>query len=89
MAITILEQKKRQQYLIIILAVVISAIILVVWQGFLSEKVVAPDQVLLPKKTVKINFEVLKDPQLEKLKPLEELPVFQGKPGRENPFSPY
>lgn len=92
MAITIFQQKKRQQYLIMVLVIVILAIIFVVWQGFLSGGMITLTEQKVPliQKEIKINFDVLKDPQLENLQPLEELPLPQEEEfGRENPFVPY
>jgi hypothetical protein len=47
-----------------------------------------PELIYQPAK-IKINFELLKAPFLKELLPYEEIKPFEGKIGRENPFSPY
>lgn len=101
MAIVFLQQKKIQKGLVLvfILALLITAI--VVWQGFFGkEREVYTTETIIPfQKEVKIDFETLKNPILQKLqpfleiKPIEEIPLVEGEPaeegGRENPFIPY
>jgi len=38
---------------------------------------------------IEIDFEVLRDPFLEVLQPLEPFPPFEEEAGRENPFVPF
>lgn len=100
MPIVFEKQKKTQRNLIFILLGVFLIIIIVLWQGFFKkeEEEILPVSIIFPKKEVKINFEILKNPLLEKLQPFSEITPFEeiippkGKPekvGRENPFIPY
>jgi hypothetical protein len=90
MAITFIEPKRRKYYLILLLIVVAIGILFLIWNLFFLK---APQPSLPAKPTpppeIKINFDTLKNPILEKLQPFEYIPLFEEKPGRENPFSPY
>lgn len=91
MAIEFLQAQKRQRYLILILTLIICAGLLVVWLGFFkgSAPVV---QVAAPKATqpkIEINWDALKDAQLETLQSFQPVPDFKDKTGRENPFTSY
>jgi len=102
MPIVFEKQKKTQRNLILILSGVLLITIIVLWQGFFKKeegKEIIPESIILPKKEIKINFEILKNPRLEKLQlfsdiePFKETPPPKGKPeeklGRENPFLSY
>lgn len=96
MAFTFLQQKKKQKKLILILVAVTCAILVVVWQGFLKEeKPVLPSITEVPTTPkIEINWQILKDPRLEKLQPFEKIKPFEeitpeGEIGRENPFVPF
>lgn len=92
MAITFLEEKKREKYLLIALAGVIILIGFVLWYGFFYIPAVPP-QITKPTeptaKRIKIDWDVLKNPGLDELQILEEIPSFKEPIGRENPFLPY
>ncbi|PJB99228.1 MAG: hypothetical protein CO077_02850 [Candidatus Nealsonbacteria bacterium CG_4_9_14_0_8_um_filter_35_12] len=88
MPIAFIEPKRRQQYLILLLIVVVLGILFLVWNYFLA-KPLPPVFPPVPPSEIKINFEILKNPILEKLQPFEKIPPFEEKPGRENPFTPY
>ncbi len=101
MAITFLKQQKIQKSLIFIFTAVILITIIVIWQGFFKKETeVLPEEIFLPlRKEIKINFEIFKNPVLEKLQPFTEIEPFketisvegeiEEKLGRENPFLPY
>lgn len=101
MAIVFLQQKKVQKKLILIFFLVLLITAVIIWQGFFKEgkKVYTTETLIFPQKEIKINFEILENPILQKLqlfpeiKPLEETPVAEGKlpekAGRENPFTSY
>lgn len=91
MAITFFQQRKKQRYLILAFILIILVVLLLVWQFFLLEKPKPKPKIIEGPKPaeIKINFEVLKDPILEGLQPFEEIPPFEEKVGRENPFIPY
>lgn len=93
MAITFLEKRKRLQYLFPVLGIAILIMIIILWQGFFAKK--APE--IIPSefpaepviKKPKIDFEILKSPQLEELQLFEKIPPYEEEIGRENPFIPY
>ena len=92
MAITFLEKTKRQRNLIYIFIAVVLITSLTIWLGFLKPK--KPSEEVIPPistEKIEIDFEVLKNPFLEKLQIFEGLPQLpsEGKIGRENPFIPY
>ena len=95
MVITFAKERKRQQYLILILLLVVFGIAAVLWWGFFKEEGVGTpvaSPILTPLK-VEINWETLKDPQLQELQSFEEITSFEEdggeEVGRKNPFTPY
>ena len=88
MAITFIEPKRKQQYLILLLIVIVLGVSFLVWNYFLA-KPALPVSKPTPPAEIKINFEILKNPILEKLQPFEKIPPFEEGIGRENPFTPY
>jgi len=90
MAITFIQEKKKQRYLLVILGAVVLSTLAVIWWSFSGGEMpqpAVPQIVSLPE--VVINFDVLKSPQLEELQAFEEIPAFEDKIGRNNPFTPY
>lgn len=85
------KQKKKQKLLLGLVGLVVLAIAGVVYFGFFRKeeegivKIVPVSSV----KEIKVDFNVLDNPLLEKIKPFEKIPEFDGKIGRENPFIPY
>lgn len=73
MAITFLEKRKRLRYLFPILAIIILINAIVIWRGFFSEEKgeILPVIEEKPVKKIEIDFQVLKNPFLEELQPLE------------------
>jgi hypothetical protein len=92
MAITFLQEKSRQKHLFLILVLVIFGIILIVWWGFFRGNEKIPSGLVptfLTPKEISIDWEVLKNPQLDELEVFEEISPLSGESGRENPFTPY
>lgn len=91
MAIEFLKAQKRQRYLILILTLAICAILLVVWWGFLRTPAPAMPVAssLLDQPKIEINWATLKDAGLGELKIFEQIPAFEDKAGRGNPFTSY
>ncbi len=92
MAIVFLQERKTQKNLIFIFGIVLIITVFVIWQGFFKKEKTATffEEVLtLPRKEVKINFEIFKDPLLEKLQSFTEISPLKETPGRENPFISY
>ncbi len=92
MAITFQEQIKRQKRLIFIfLGVLVAAGIFIgVWYFYMQQET-STEEVFIQQhfKKIKIDFEVLDNPLLKELQPIEKIPDFEGELGRENPFVPY
>ena len=88
MAITFIEPKRKKYYLILLLIVVVIGVLFLIWNYFFL-KAPPPPVKPTPPPEIKINFDTLKNPILEKLQPFEYIPLFEEKPGRENPFVPY
>ncbi|MBM3250952.1 MAG: hypothetical protein FJZ07_01840 [Candidatus Nealsonbacteria bacterium] len=90
MAITFIKEKKKQKYFILVFGAILLIILAILYIGFFrEEKTVAPIEPLFIKKTITINFDILKSPALTELQPFEEIPLFEGEKGKENPFIPY
>jgi len=102
MAIVFLQERKTQKNLIFIFGIVMLITAFVIWQEFFrkgEETSFIEGVQTFPKKEVKINFEIFKNPILGKLQPFTEISPFkvtpsaEGKPaekiGRENPFLSY
>ena len=99
MAITFLKERKRQKYLLWVLLTLLFVALIIILYGFLNKR----NHIFLTKKSVhslpviKINFNVLKDPKLQKLHSFKEIPLEKEgengnkkiKIGRENPFIPF
>ncbi|MDP2926687.1 MAG: hypothetical protein Q8N65_00905 [bacterium] len=88
MAIVFSEQKKRQQYLILVFTIVILATAIVFWFGVFKKPTESPPLPSLSIRKVEINFKVFDQPLLSELELFEEVPVFEGAFGRNNPFLP-
>ena len=88
MAITFgVHQKKEKKQIIIIAALIIVGALVVMF-------IIKRQPALLPVETSnptgpEINLEVLSDERIKGLQPFEEIPIFEGEVGRENPFLPY
>lgn len=102
MAIVFLQERKTQKNLIFIFGIVLIITAFVIWQEFFKkgkETSFVEGVQTFSKKEVKINFEIFKNPILEKLQPFTEIGPFkatlpaeekpEGKLGRENPFLSY
>ena len=102
MAIVFFQEKKTQKNLIFIFGIVLMITVFVIWQGYFKkekETSFVEGVRTFSKKEVKINFEIFKNPILEKLQPFTEISPFLATPpagekpevklGRENPFLPY
>ncbi|MFH1462397.1 MAG: hypothetical protein ABIG08_01765 [bacterium] len=90
MAISFLQERKTQKNLILVFVAILLIIILIIWQGFLKKESSGPE--VFPTiyyKEIKIDFESLKSPLLEKFQQFLEISPFSGDSGRENPFISY
>jgi len=102
MAIVFLQEKKTQKNLIIIFIIVMAITVFVIWRGLFkkNESALPVEELqIFPKKEVKINFNVFKNPILAELQIFTEIIPFKEttstqtkipeKLGRENPFISY
>jgi len=88
MAITFGIHQKKEKKQIIIIAILVVVGILVVMFIKKWQPASLPVEMSNPAGP-KINWETLSDERIENLQPFEEIPVFEGEVGRENPFLPY
>lgn len=90
MAISFIKEKRKQGYLVAVFGAVILIIVIVIYAGFFKkETVLAPAEPLFIKKTISINFDILRNPVLKEFYSFEEIPPYEGEKGRENPFLQY
>lgn len=90
MAIAFIKEKRKQKYLLLVCGVSVLVMIIIIYGGFFrKEKIATPVEPLFIKKTIFINFDVLRNPTLKEFYPFEEISPFEGEKGRENPFLPY
>ena len=91
MAIVFLEKTKRQRYLIIVFLIVILIASFIIWRGFFVKEKPPEEVISKPKREIKIDFEILKNPVLEGFQPVEKIIPLgpEIEIGRENPFLPY
>lgn len=84
---------RKQKYLMAIFGLAIVGIIFVVWWGFLKgEGELTPPaetSAVSEFKKVKIDWQLLEDPQLAEFSLFEEVLPHEGEIGRDNPFIPY
>ncbi len=87
---TFLQKRRIQKYLTLLLLVVVLITIIVLWNGFFRKKPFDIDEeMLMKKREINIDFQLLKSPFLENLQPYEEIILSEEKIGRENPFLLY
>ena len=88
--VTPFQAKKKQRYLIVILILAILGAVFLIWYKFLSKRSSTPR--VLPEKPpeININFDVLKNPILDKLTSFEGIPPFKPEDaGRSDPLQLY
>ncbi len=89
---TFIRQGKKQKRLILVFIAVVLITVFVFGQVIIKRsrpKTEGPGPVLPLLRKVEIDFRVLESPILKELKPFEQIPAFQERKGRENPFVPY
>jgi len=89
MAIVFVEKEKRQKYLIYIFLGLILITTIVVLRGRRPPEEVSEELILKPVRKIEIDFEVLKNPFLKELQPIEKIEPLTEGIGRQNPFVPY
>lgn len=89
MAIIFPKEKKRLKLLFWIFGILVILAVLLSLNFVFKEEVPEPKATIKRPREVKINFEILQDPRLEKLQTFEEILPFEEEIGRENPFLPY
>ena len=88
MAITFGVHRKKEKKQIIIIAILVVVGVLVVMFIMKLQPASLPVEMSNPEGP-EINWETLSDERIKNLQPFEEIPVFEGEVGRENPFLPY
>lgn len=91
MPISLLEQKNKNKLLMPILAGIVLITLIIIFGGFLKKpKISSPaEEIKIFSPKININWEILKNPILDKLEPFEIIPPLPGSHGRKNPFLPY
>jgi len=87
MAIIFLEKKQRQRYLVIALVGIIVLVPVLVWRVFLKPPEAGPPPIIAQPPKIEIDYEILKNPDLQELQTLEAIEPFENGIGRENPFT--
>ena len=88
MAITFGVHRKKEKKQAIIIAVLVVVGVLVVMFIMKRQPASLPLEMSNPAGP-EINWEALYNQRIKDLQPFEEIPVFEGEVGRENPFLPY
>ena len=87
MEISIQSQRNRLKFLVPVLGLIILITILVFWRGLFLGK--GPERIIINSPAeIKINFNILKSQDVADLEEFEQIPSFEGTPGKENPFLP-
>jgi len=91
MAIVFLEKTKRQEYLIYAFSILILIAVFILWKGYFAKEKIPEEIILRPVRKIEIDFEILENPLLKELQPIEKIIPLEAevKIGRENPFEPY
>ncbi len=92
MAITFSQEKRKNNFKVLILVIVLLTTFFVIWKIFFADKNTShPEnfsEALSPQK-IEIDIEALNNPVLKDMQSFAGSPDFDGKVGRENPFTPY
>jgi len=88
MAVNFVEKKRKQQYLLFAVLGVLAVAFVILWFGYFNKPVQAPppEEIVISKKTIVINYDILENPVLKALVPFVETPLYEGDLGKENPF---
>jgi len=89
MAIIFIEKTKKQKYLIYIFLLLVLITVFIVWKGYFLKEKPLGEIIFKPTKKIKIDFNILKNPALNQLQPIEKIKPIEIGVGRENPFIPY
>jgi hypothetical protein len=88
MAVNFKEKKKKQQYMLFIALGVVAVTLAILWFGYFRKPIVAPtpEEIIIDKKNIVIDYSILENPILDILVPFQETPLYEGVLGKENPF---
>ena len=87
MAIIFQKKEKKEKKLILIFIVLILIMAIIVWWGFFRKIEIPYEEPLVPpRKEIRVNFEVLRDPILGRFEPFTKIEPFEQEIGRKNPF---
>ena len=90
MAVDFREKRKKQQYLVLVVLGVLIVSGAVLYFGYFRspKEAVVSGPAFVPRKDIKINYEILESPILNLLDNFPETPEFEGELGKDNPFLP-
>ncbi len=88
MAVNFIEKKRKQQYMLFIALGVIVVAFIILWFGYFNKSTQAPtpEEVVINRKNIVIDYSILESPILKTLVPFQETPLYEGDLGKENPF---
>jgi len=88
MAVNFIEKKKKQQYLLFAVLGIVGVTIIVLWFGYFRKPVqdMIPEEVVISKKTIVVDYSILENSILKALILFRETPLYEGELGKENPF---
>ena len=90
MTVNFVEKKRKQQYMLFMVSGVIVVAFIVLWFGYFNKPAQAPppEEIVISKKNIFIDYSVLENPILDALVFFRETPLYEGMLGKENPFLP-
>lgn len=88
MAVDFIQKKKKQQYMLFIALGVLAVTFIILWFGYFNKPASAPEpeEIVISKKSIDINYSILENPILKALIPFIETPFYEGELGKDNPF---
>lgn len=88
MAVNFTEKKRKQQYMLYVALGIIAVTLVILWFGYFRKPIEAPspEDIIINKKNIVIDYSVLENPLLEVLVPFQETPLYEGILGKDNPF---
>ena len=92
MAVQYIREKKKQKYFLIIFGLIFMVTIVVLWFGFFKDKFSFQTQApasspIVMRSKIEIDFGFLESQVFKDMEVFNEISSFEGKIGKENPFS--
>lgn len=88
MAVNFIEKKKKQQYMLFAALGILAVTLVILWFGYFNKPVQAPspEEVIISREDISINYGVLENPILKALIIFTQTPLYEGELGKDNPF---